>query len=126
MGRSWSIYKDQEVLNSGSGFQGLNSVATSSDAASRYDLGDNKVSIYGAWWNETGPGGEGGWNLSVTEYIGNYEYSNQGELISHSHERLVQKTYSYFQSVSVHREFAYSMVFEPKWNPPVNGVYDAE
>ena len=85
----------------------------------RYDLGDKKLNTYAAVWNHTGPGGEGGWNLTVIEWIGNYEYSEGGELISHSHERITTKTYSYFPSVGVDREYAYSMVFEPKWNPPV-------
>ena len=70
MTRYWSIYKDQKVQNWGSGFTGLNTAATNSDAATRYDFEDDKLSIYGAYWNKTGPSGEGGWNLSVTEYIG--------------------------------------------------------
>ena len=53
----------------------INTAAKNSDAATRYDFEDDKLSIYGAYWNKTGPSGEGGWNLSVTEYIGIYEYS---------------------------------------------------
>ena len=119
MGRSWFNFKDQEVQNFGSGFKGLNKPGNRGDLAMRYDFGDKKLNTYTAVWNHTGTGGEGGWDLSVIEWIGNYEYSKGGELISHSHERITTKTYSYFPSVGVDREYAYSMVFEPKWNPPV-------
>ena len=120
MGRSWSIYKDQEVKNFGSGFKGLNNSGDRPDGAIRYDFGDKKVSTYFATWTETGLGGMG-WSLSIVDWVGDYKYSNSGELISLSHDRITSKTYTYYSPKKADREFAYSMVFEPEWNPSVNG-----
>lgn len=117
MTRSWMIYKDKEVKDFGSGFQGLESYGLG-DSSIRYDFGDKKVSVYLAVWSETGLGGRG-WQLSQTDFTGNYQYSSNGELSSLSHDRITVKTYTYYKPSSADEEYGYSMVFEPGWSPPI-------
>ena len=86
--RYWSIYKHQEVKNLGDGFKGLSNSGNRTDGAIRYDFGDKKVSTYIAIWDGMG------WNLMVTDWIGDYEYSNSGGLIGLSHDRIIAKSYT--------------------------------
>ena len=119
MTRYFSKYRNQETRNTGSGFSGFESVGSPQDSSTRYEFSDNTITSYIAAWLPVGQGF--GWTLFVVDQVGDLDYSPDGELLGHSFNRITVKTYSYYKPNNVGKEFAYSMVFDPSYDPEVDG-----
>ena len=91
MPRSIAGFLDGQVKSYGAGFGGWSSSGVAGDYSIRYDLDNHYLKTSSLYWGPIGSLGVFGWNLIVTENLGNYTYSESGEVAAISIDRMTVK-----------------------------------